>query len=187
MSVEGSLLFAKYAFSPNKMGYCGPAQGGAIFEYCISNYSDEGLVNILKGFEGAFPYLKIIAESNGIKDYFDTRVVEAYWIGNNLLGGVKDKIFYDSLNERFSKKIEKNPMKWILTKPIMGAKPHHAFHVLDVYTKTGLSKSGLKSNVLETINNCLIMWGRIDHVTCNIKHARLDSQKARQVTKVSIK
>ena len=52
-------------------------------------------------------------------------------------------------------------MKWILTKPVIGAKPHHSFHVLDIYTKTGLARSGLNLNVINTINNCLILWGKV--------------------------
>jgi len=170
MSVRGSLLFAKYAYSPNKLGYCGPRENRAIFDYCVAEQSDKGLVELLKGFEGAFPYLELIAKANKISDPFDEKVVEAYWVGNNLLKNIEVDDFYNSLNERFSKKINQSAMKWLLTKPPTGAKPHHSFHVLDVYTKTGLIRSGIKTNVLETINNCLIMWGRVNRVTCNAKH-----------------
>ncbi|OGD66516.1 hypothetical protein A3F08_02285 [Candidatus Berkelbacteria bacterium RIFCSPHIGHO2_12_FULL_36_9] len=170
MSKIGNLLFAKYAFAPNKLKYCGPDDNRAIFDYCVAQQSDQGLVELLKGFEGAYPYLQIIARANKIKDPFDEKVVEAYWIGNNLLKNVSVDDFYDSLKNRFGKKINSKSMKWLLTKPPIGAKPHHSFHVLDVYTKTGLIRSGIKTNVLETINNCLIMWGRVNRVTCNIKH-----------------
>ena len=177
MSTEGNLLFAKYAYSPNKLGYCGPAKSGAILDYCVANQSDQGLIKLLKSFEGAYPYLTLIALSNKIEDPFDKRVVEAYWIGNDLLANISDLNFYESLKTRFSKKIKKNSMKWILTKPIAGAKPHHSFHVLDIYTKTGSIRSGVKTNVLDTINNCLIIWGKVTHVAYNMKH----------VTQVSIK
>lgn len=164
MSTEGNLLFAKYAYSPNKLGYCGPAKSGAILDYCVANQSDQGLIKLLKSFEGAYPYLMLIALGNKIEDPFDKRVVEAYWIGNGLLANISDLDFYESLKARFSKKIKKNSMKWILTKPIAGAKPHHSFHVLDIYTKTGSIRSGVKTNVLDTINNCLIMWGKVKRV-----------------------
>ena len=36
-------------------------------------------------FEGAWPYLQLIAASNGIAEPLDPRVVEAYWTGNRLV------------------------------------------------------------------------------------------------------
>lgn len=161
MSKLGNLLFAKYAYSPNRLGYCGPKENRAIFDYCVAQQSDKGLIQLLQNFEGAFPYLKIIAKSNKIKDPFDEKVVEAYWVGNNLLKNIQVDDFYDSLSERFGKKINQSAMKWILTKPPIGAKPHHSFHVLDVYTKTGQIRGSMKTNILDTINNCLVMWGKV--------------------------
>ncbi|EKD56697.1 MAG: hypothetical protein ACD_58C00119G0003 [uncultured bacterium] len=160
-SGQGSLLFAKYAFAPNKLRYCGPDGNRDIFDYCVAEESDKGLIELLKGFEGAFPYLQLIAKANKIKDPFDEKVVEAYWIGNDLLKNVTTKDFHEQLKNRFSKKLSPNLMKWILPKPAEGAKPHHSFHVLDVYTKTGLIRSGIKTNVMETVDNCLILPGRV--------------------------
>jgi len=172
MSGFGSLQFAKYAYSPNKLKYCGPDDNRSIFEYCVAKQSDAGLINLLKGFEGAFPYLQLIAKSNNILDSFDERVVEAYWVGNDLLNRVSTKDFYESIKNRFGKKIPADSLRWLLSKPPVGAKPHHSFHVLDVYTKTGLIRSGMKSPILETINNCLIMWGEV------IQNAKFKSQPA---------
>ena len=170
MSYIGSLQFAKYAFAPNKLRYCGPDGNRDIFHYCVAQESDKGLIELLKGFEGAFPYLQLIAKANKIKDPFDEKVVEAYWIGNDLLNNVKTNDFYEQLKNRFSKKIDQKMMNWLLPKPAEGAKPHHSFHVLDVYTKTGLIRMGVKLPIMETINNCLILPGKVTHVTCNIKH-----------------
>lgn len=181
MSASGSLLFAKYAYSPNKLGYCGPDDHRGIFDYCVAQQSDRGLIELLKNFEGAFPYLKLIAKANKIKDPFDEKVVEAYWIGNNLLNNISVQDFYDSIKNRFGMKINQKNMKWLLTKPPAGTKPHHSFHVLDVYTKTGLIRSGVKTNVLETINNCLIMWGKVIHETYNMKHVTTIQIKYHQI------
>ncbi len=52
------------------------------------------------------PYLQLIARSNDIADPFDARVVEAYWIGNELLDGVEVRQLYDSLVERFGTALE---------------------------------------------------------------------------------
>lgn len=164
MSKTGNLLFAKYAFAPNKLRYCGPGENRAIFDYCVAQQSDQGLVELLQNFEGAFPYLKLIAKTNKIKDSFNEKVVEAYWLGNDLLNQVDISSFHNSIQERFGKKMSSDAMRWLAVKPVVGAKPHHSFHVLDVYTKTGLIRSGIKTNVLETINNCLIMWGKVKKV-----------------------
>ena len=37
------------------------------------------------GFAAAWPYLELIAGAHGIDDPLDERVVEAYWVGNELL------------------------------------------------------------------------------------------------------
>jgi len=186
MSVQGSLLFAKYGYSPNRLGYCGPGENRAIFDYCVAEQSDQGLVTILSNFEGAFPYLKLIAKTNKIKDPFDEKVTEAYWIGNDLLKNIRVDDFYNSLSERFGKKLNQSAMKWLLTKPPVGAKPHHSFHVLDVYTKTGLIRSGIKTNVLETINNCLIMWGKVKKVTSDKLPRRPEASGPEAATSIEI-
>ena len=185
MSYIGNLQFAKYAYAPNKLRYCGPDGNRDIFDYCVAQESDKGLIELLKGFEGAFPYLKLIAKANKIKDPFDERVVEAYWIGNDLLNNVKTNDFYEQLKNRFSKKIDQKMMKWLLPKPAEGAKPHHSFHVLDVYTKTGLIRMGVKSPIMETINNCLILPGKVTHVTCNMKHVTKIPNNNIQITNLA--
>ena len=64
---------------------------------------DGGLTPLLRRFTGALPYLQLIARANAIADPFDARVVEAYWLGNELLDGVEVRQLYDSLLERFGK------------------------------------------------------------------------------------
>lgn len=160
MFLNGSLLFAKYAFSPNKLKYCGPDDNRAIFDYCVAQQSDRGLVQLLEKFEGAYPYLEFIAKENKIKDPFDYRVVEAYWLGNELLDNINMDHFYSSLKDRFKKRNSK-ATKWLFTKPILGAKPNHAFHVFDVYVKLGSMRGEVPKNVIQVINSCMISWGRI--------------------------
>lgn len=160
MNLSGSLLFAKYAFSPNKLRYCGPDDNRAIFDYCVAQQSDRGLVQLLERFEGAYPYLEFIARENKIKDPFDYKVVEAYWLGNELLANINIDHFYKSLKNRFSKR-NSPAAKWLFTKPILGAKPNHAFHVFDVYVKLGSMRGEVPKNILQVINSCMISWGTI--------------------------
>jgi len=98
--MNGVLRCARYAFSPNKLKYCGPDRNSELFSYISKRISDQGLVELLDDFKVMYPYLKLIADENGIKDVFDERVVEAYWIGNNLLDGVSIRGFWDELMER---------------------------------------------------------------------------------------
>jgi hypothetical protein len=81
----GPLRFARYAFMPNRLGYCGGDDNRALYDYVVASTADRGLAELLGRFSGAMPYLRLIARTTGIGDPFDPRVVEAYWIGNDLL------------------------------------------------------------------------------------------------------
>jgi len=41
--VSGAQLFARYAYPPNVLGYCGPADHLSLFEYGTSGVTDAGL------------------------------------------------------------------------------------------------------------------------------------------------
>jgi len=112
-------------------------------------------------FEGAVPYLRLIALANGIKDEFDLRVVEAYWLGNDLLKKVSDKNLYGNIEGRFKNRMDHGDWNWLVKESIPQAKPHHVFHVFDIYRRAGLMRSGKVENVLETMDNCRISWGKL--------------------------
>ena len=81
----GPLMFVRYAYPPNALGYCGPADFAAFREYAVAGVVDRGLVQLAQAFAGAWPYLELIAAGCGIGDPLDRRVVEAYWLGGELL------------------------------------------------------------------------------------------------------
>lgn len=155
-SLAGSLRFARYAFMPNRLRYCGGDDNRTLFEYSVEQVDDGGLRPLLKRFTGALPYLQLIARSNGIADAFDDRVVEAYWLGNDLLKTVEVRQLYDALNERFGKQLQGRTREWVLGKAPAGARPHHNFHVFDVH-----SRIGELQNTLETLDGCRVSWGRV--------------------------
>lgn len=159
MAVEGTLIFARYAFMPNKLGYCGGDSNRALLDYCAARETDPGLVILLQKFEGAYPYLKLIARSNHIPNLFDARVVEAYWIGNELLERVDLAQFYDSLHEQFARRLEPRTLGYLLGKVPRGARAHHSFHVFDVHHRTGILERSL-----ETMESCRIGWGRVKEI-----------------------
>ena len=156
MPTDGAIIFARYAFMPNKLGYCGSDDNRTLFDYCAARHTDPGLVFLLQKFEAAYPYLKLIASSNNIADPFDARVVKAYWLGNELLDRVNLTQFYNSLRDRFAKRLNPKTLGYLLSKPPLGARPFHNFHVFDVH-----SQMGALDHSLDTMENCRISWGRV--------------------------
>jgi hypothetical protein len=159
MLQTGMLRFIRYAFMPNRLRYCGGDDNRTLFQYGIEQATDDALPALLRRFTGALPYLQLIARSNSIADPFDPRVVEAYWIGNDLLNGVEVRQLYDSLIDRFGKQMQGRTREVILGKAPAGARPHHSFHVLDIH-----SRLGELEHSLATLDNCRVSWGRVTAV-----------------------
>jgi uncharacterized protein DUF6390 len=160
VSLEGALTFGRYAFAPNQLGYCGPDDNAALFQYVAEKTADQGLIELERRFEGAYPYLCLIASSNGIADPFDVRVVEAYWIGNSLLDGVDARSLGESMRERFGARMKGTDLKWLMTK-IGAARPHHNFHVFDIYIRTGLMRDDTARVAVSAMDSCRISWGKV--------------------------
>lgn len=157
---SGPVLFARYAYGPNRLGYCGPDDADELLEAGAAR-QDQALRALATRFEGAYPYLALIASSNGIADPLDARVVEAYWLGNDLLAAVPASSFGASLDERFRGRVRSGAWRWLATKPEAGARPVHAFHVLDVFPRVGLIRGGAVDDIVTTIDSCRIRWGRV--------------------------
>ena len=157
---SGMILAARYAFSPNKLQYCGGNNNSNLFEYVSENTQDQGLKDILSEFQTMYPYLKLIADSNKISDPLDSRVSEAYWIGNDLLQNISMNKFYNYLIDRqeLKKKFKMRVAEKVIGKIPIGAKPHHSFHVLNIPKRTGYYPV---EHTLETINECLILPAQV--------------------------
>jgi hydrogenase maturation factor len=141
---------------PNRLGYCGGTDAAGLFERCTAGLTSPELDGWAATFEGAYPYLALIAGANGLPDPLDARVVEAYWIGNELLDGVSMAPLHASLRERFGPRLSPKTLELILGKVPAGARPHHSFHVIDICRRTGaLAES------LEMLDSCRISWGRV--------------------------
>lgn len=154
--LTGPLRFIRYGFMPNRLGYCGPDENGALFGYATAGSADPGLQRLLQQFDGALPYLKLIASANGLADPFDERVVEAYWLGSSLLETVEVRQLYDAIMARVKPHLAGRAREWVLGKAPAGARPHHNFHVFDVYSRIGdLGRS------IEAMDRCRISWGRV--------------------------
>jgi hypothetical protein len=153
--IAGPLFFARYAFPPNERGYCGPADNAALGGYAQAGVTDPGLTQLAKQFEGAWPYLELIAAANGIADPLDGRVVEAYWVGNSLLENAPVAEYGAFLDERF----RRGGRAWESIPA--GAMPHHCFHVFFVYPWYGMLREGRTEPSLQVLDSCRISWGRV--------------------------
>lgn len=157
----GPIRFARYAFGPNRLGYCGPDEAGELFQQATMGRDLVRLRELAGQFEGAYPYLRLIAHSNGIADPLDASVVQAYWLGGPLLDGVRARELGDSLEDRFRRRLHGDGWRWLGGKPEAGAVPNHAFHVLDVFPRVGLMRTGDTDRALEVMDSCRIRWGRV--------------------------
>lgn len=160
-AASGPVLFARYAYGPNRLGLCGPDDAESLFGQTTTVGDDREVRHLARGFEGAYPYLELIARANAIADPLDPRVVEAYWLGNPLLDRVTPNLLAGSLRVRFRSRLARSTWKWLESSAPAGAKPVHAFHVLDVFPKVGLMRSEQVEDVLRIMDSCRIRWGRV--------------------------
>ena len=157
----GPLLFVRYAYPPNALGYCGPDDFTAIREYAVAGVVDQGLVQLAQAFSGAWPYLELISAGCGIADPLDPRVVEAYWAGRALFDRVTLGQLGDSMAERFRKQVG-NKFQFLAEGVLAGGVPHHSFHVFGVYPWVGLLGDDRKAgHALMVLDRCRIRWGKV--------------------------
>lgn len=159
---SGPLRFARYAYPPNELGYCGPGDPEEFLGLAATNGTG-GLVALARRFEGAWPYLELIAAANGIADPLDERVVDAYWVGNALLGGVSASMLLSSVRERFGHRAGRDLEALSAAVPL-GAMAHHSFHVFGVYPWLGLLRGaahGAAGAAMTVLDRCRIRWGTV--------------------------
>ena len=157
----GALLFARFAFPPNSLGLCGPDSGLTLPEHGRAGQVDGELRPIAQGFEGAWPYLELIAGANDVADPLDARVVEAYWLGNDYLGHVAARAHHGDLETRFRDRARPGEWRWLEAKAGSDARVHHSFHVLEVLPRIGLIRGGLPADMLGVLERCLIRPGEV--------------------------
>ena len=168
MKEDGILLHAKHAYMPNSLGYCGPDDRGRILQHLEQSKGGEDLASTLRGFEAAYPFLRLIARSTG-RSVFDYAVPEAYWIGNSLLDRVPTPEFYKFSHHEL---VGKDPaeVKRIFKALGGAARPHHTFYVMSTYATSSvadgpnLSTDG-RRKVQGLIDDCRIAWGQVKEVS----------------------
>jgi hypothetical protein len=173
MTAPGAVLFARYAYAPNDLGYCGPAESAALLELGSSGHTNTDVVSIARRFSGAWPYAALLAELAGIADPLDEQVMRAYWTGGELLDAVDAAVFGVKLVELIGSQAGRY---WgHLTPELLGeAAPTHGFHVFGVYPWTRLL-APLPEQALSVLDNCRIRWGVV--LAVESEHVMVRSQR----------
>ena len=157
---EGARLFARYAYAPNRLGYCGPADTRAVLATGATGEVPDDLRKLARGFSGAWPYLQTLAELTGIEDPLDRRLVESYWIGGGVADTVDPRTFGEALLARIAPQAG-HYWKHLTPEIVREAAPNHCFHVFGVYPWTRLLASGFVEQPLSVLDNCRIRWARV--------------------------
>jgi len=155
----GPVLFARYAYPPNALGYCGPGDSGALLEYANGALSDAGLVALARQFSGAWPYLTLIAAANRRPDPLGPSVVEAYWLGSPLLERIPGRLLARHVVDRFADRAGGRGTE--LAELALSGRAHHNFHVFAVYPWVGLLRAGHVEEPMRVLDSCRIRAGRV--------------------------
>ena len=151
-------MHAKHALTPNSLGYCGPDENGTILDHLYQSSVSEHLLETLKRFEAAYPFLRLIAKSAS-KAPFDYKVAEAYWLGNSLLDNVQPAEFY-RFSHGLNSHLPRQDAKTLFAGLGELAMPHHTFYVLGMYSRAN-AKSSSRDKLLELMDSCRISWGKV--------------------------
>jgi Family of unknown function (DUF6390) len=143
-------LFDQYAYPPNELGYCGPADDGGTF----------GLAAHAKEFDGAWPYLTAIAEAVGASDPLDEDVVSSYWVGGPPLDKVDPAGLLTRLRTSFKGQVT-GLLDAVHAGP--GVLAHHSFQVFVVYPWIRFLDRD-STTAMGVMQNCRIRWGTVEAV-----------------------
>jgi hypothetical protein len=152
----GHAVFARYAFPPNELGYCGPADADVLLR---AEDATEVAAHA-KEFDGAWPYLRAIADAAGIDNGLDADVVGSYWVGGPLLSRVEPASLLDSLRSAFAG--QATGLLGSLASAD-GVLAHHSFHVFVVYPWVRFLDRD-PATALKVLQDCRIRWGTVDSV-----------------------
>lgn len=156
---DGAWLFARYAYAPNKLGYCGPPESATLASAGSGAVARVDVLAAARRFSGAWHYLEVLAELSGIPDPLDRRIVESYWLG----GGVNDRVGARAFGEGLLARIAPQAGHyWAhLTAELLDeAAGDHCFHVFGVYPWSRLLPAA-PEHALHVLDSCRIRWGTV--------------------------
>ncbi|MDX1883165.1 DUF6390 family protein [Mycolicibacterium sp. 120270] len=152
----GYALFARYAFPPNELGYCGPDDA----EVLLRSDNPAEVAAHAKAFDGAWPYLRALAEAAGTSDPLDGDVVGSYWVGGPLLDRVDGRRLVTCLRHAFTGQVTGLLGEVSATHTALA---HHSFHVFVVYPWVRFLDRD-PATALKVLQDCRIRWGTVESV-----------------------
>jgi len=148
-------MFARYAYAPNALGYCGPPLGATLRDGSV-----EEVRTAAAKFSGAWPYLQVLSRMTGIADPLDYRLVESYWLGGGVGADLDAGEFVDALLAIIGPQAGRY---WSHLGPdlVPEAAANHCFHVFGVYPWSRLLGRGVDEHPMGVLDNCRITWGTV--------------------------
>jgi hypothetical protein len=153
--IRGAEMFARYAYAPNALGYCGPPLGATLRDGSL-----EEVRAAATGFSGAWPYLRVLSRLTGIADPLDYRLVESYWLGGGVCADLDPQAFFDALLAIIGPQAGRY-WSHLTTDLAREAAGNHCFHVFGVYPWTRFLGRGMDEHPLGVLDNCRITWGTV--------------------------
>ncbi|TXH31832.1 MAG: hypothetical protein E6Q98_26400 [Rhodospirillaceae bacterium] len=152
---EGVELFARYAYAPNALGFCGPPLGAT-----LRDGSTDAVRAAAATFSGVWPYLQVLSRMTGIADPLDCRLVESYWLGGGVGADLDAVEFTRELLDIIGPRAG---AYWSHLGPDLSgeAAANHCFHVFGVYPWSRLLGTGMDEQPLNVLDNCRITWGTV--------------------------
>ncbi|OGZ33937.1 MAG: hypothetical protein A2Y98_00485 [Candidatus Portnoybacteria bacterium RBG_19FT_COMBO_36_7] len=160
--MSGPKIAALYGLIPNEMGLCGLSEDQKnLREFIRGKLGIPDIIPALKRFQAAYPYYELIAKKNRIKTgSLNKKVIEAYWLGNELL----EKVTFNDLRELIVKRfsgpglLSRKAAKEKSDAIPVSSKPHHSFHVLVLGAVTGSIDFAGRTDLKDI---CRVGWGRV--------------------------
>lgn len=167
----GEVLFARYAYPPNALGYCGTGDGREWLRIADGVMPiTEPIAERARSFDGAWPYLGFLASVAGVRDPLDEAVTRAYWVGTDLLDRVDPAGFATFARRAFA---DQRGADWsCLAGGSPNPLPHHSFHVFAVYPWVGVLRRTGAPKALDVLDRCRIRWGTVESVDGDLARVR---------------
>ena len=156
--MAGQQLFARYAYPPNALGYCGPADASEVLGFVHNERTSESFETIARCFEGTWPYFEFIAAAHGL-DPLDEQVIESYWLGGHLTAAIDVQDDGQALLDELAQA----GGSWARSRNnlLPGMDPDHNFHVFAVYPWLGLLSRNVGDQPRLVLDRCRIRWGTV--------------------------
>jgi hypothetical protein len=173
--MDGVALCSRFSIATNRLAYCGPADAEpALYDAIVTGRGSPRAREALSRFEALMPYLEAIAAANG-REPLDRDVVEAYWIGNDLLAAVDRRRFEELLGALTRRGLPRSVARRLVEHLPAEPLAHHAFHV--AFVGVG-AVTGHVPTTVPNVEACRPAWAEVVRATGEHLYVRGPSVRA---------